>query len=50
MPKKLHDKKLSKKEHKAWKGAFEGSKGSARSPGAVATAQVKKMRRKRKKK
>ena len=48
MPRSLHGKKLSKKEHDLWKGAYEGSQGSADNPGAVATAAVKKYRRKKK--
>lgn len=48
IPKKLHGKKLSKKEHEIWKGAYEGAQQSgAREPGAVATAQVKKHRQKK---
>lgn len=48
MPKTLHGKRLSVKEHQQWKKAHEGAKKSgARSPGAVATAAVKKSRAKR---
>lgn len=50
MPKKLHGKKLSAKEHRIWRKAHAASKGKARSPGAVATAAVKKHRRKKGKK
>ena len=48
MPKTLHGKKLTKKEHKSWKGAYEGAQRSgADEPGAVATALINKMRRKK---
>ena len=48
MPKNPAGRKLSKKEHDLWKGAYAGSQGSADNPGAVATAAVKKYRRKKK--
>lgn len=45
MPKKLHGKKLSAKEHRQWKHVHE-STGS----GGAATAAVKKSRKRKRKK
>ena len=45
MPRKLHNRKLTKKEHRIWKAAHAES-GS----GAIATAAVKKPRAKKKRK
>jgi len=50
MPKTLHGQKLTSHEHNIWKSAYESAQaGGAREPGAVATAQVKKYRAKKKK-
>lgn len=51
MPRTLHGKKLSKREHEIWKAARKGArKSGAESPEAVATAAVKKSRWKKGKK
>jgi len=51
MPKKLHGKKLTAHEHEIWKKARNAARAQgARSPEAVATAAVKKSRKKKRRK
>ena len=45
MPKILHGKQLTSKEHKIWRSAYESAKRQGMdSPGAVATSAVMKYR------